>query len=60
MNGSKIKTVEELVYASIGNCNECGWNFTYDSMETHADGECYCWRCYEDVIEREEGEETEE
>jgi hypothetical protein len=52
--------VDTIVYDSIGNCNECGWNFTYDSMETHSDGESYCWHCYEDVIEREEGEDNED
>jgi hypothetical protein len=45
------REVEDIVYDVIGSCGGCGWNFTYDSMETHADGECYCWRCYEDVIE---------
>jgi predicted Zn-ribbon and HTH transcriptional regulator len=53
------REVKELVYDSIGNCNDCGWHFNFDSMETHADGQSYCWQCYEDVIEREEGEETE-
>jgi len=52
--------VETLVFDTIGNCGGCGWNFTYDSMETHADGEPYCWRCYEDVIGEEEGEEDED
>jgi hypothetical protein len=49
--------VDALVFDTIGNCNSCGWHFTYDSMETHADGECYCWRCYEDVITEDEENE---
>jgi hypothetical protein len=46
--------VATIVYDSIGNCNDCGWHFDFDSMETHSDGECYCWRCYEDVIAEDE------
>lgn len=52
--------VSEAVYAEIYSCDGCGWNFHVDNMETHADGECYCWRCYEDVIEREEDEDNED
>ena len=50
--------VEDMVFDVIGNCNGCGWNFTRDSLNTHSDGECYCYRCYEDILE--EDEESEE
>ena len=51
--------VEDYVFEVIGTCDSCGWNFTLDSMELHSDGQCYCWRCYEDKIEEDE-EESEE
>ena len=51
--------VETLVFDVIGNCNSCGWHFTWDSMETHNDGECYCWHCYEDKIGEDEEESGE-
>jgi hypothetical protein len=49
--------VADMVFDVIGNCNGCGWHFTYDSMETHSDGECYCWRCYKDMIDADEESE---
>ena len=49
--------VADMVFDAIGECGGCGWHFTYDSMETHSDGECYCWRCYEDVIAGDEESE---
>jgi hypothetical protein len=49
--------VQEAVYDEIYSCDGCGWNFYVDSMETHSDGQCYCWRCYEDVIAEDEENE---
>lgn len=53
------REVQDAVYSEISDCEGCGWHFHIESMETHADGQSYCWRCYEDVIktESEEGEE---
>jgi hypothetical protein len=52
--------VQNVVYEEIRSCDSCGWNFTIDSMENHADGESYCWRCYEDVLETEDEEDVED
>jgi len=46
--------VFQLVYDSIGNCDGCGWNFAFDSLETAPDGGAYCWSCYEDELEEPE------
>jgi formylmethanofuran dehydrogenase subunit E len=51
--------VAQIVYDNIAGCDGCGWNFMVESLEQHSDGQCYCWRCYEDVIDADE-EETEE
>jgi formylmethanofuran dehydrogenase subunit E len=52
--------VDEMVFEVIDNCDACGWYFIWDSMETHSDGECYCWRCYEDKLEENEEDEDNE
>jgi hypothetical protein len=57
LNAEEQSIVADAVYDEIGNCEMCGWHFMYESMETHADGCCYCWRCYEDMIAEEELEE---
>ena len=53
------QTVHDMVYEQIADCNHCGWHWSVDNLE-EVDGECYCWRCYEDVIEREEEEQDED
>ena len=50
------ETVRDKVFEQLGDCGLCGWHHLYDSMETHSDGEHYCWRCYEDILESEEEE----
>lgn len=52
--------VEEMVYAEIGCCDECGWHFHADNLE-QVDGENLCWKCAEDVRnEDDEGDEEDE
>jgi len=51
--------VAQIVNDNIANCDGCGWNFLIESLQQHSDGQCYCWRCYEDVIGEDE-EENEE
>jgi len=49
--------VDDIVNTEIGNCEACGWHWTYDNMEQHSDGAHYCWECYRDVLAEEEDEE---
>jgi hypothetical protein len=46
--------VEQIVFDNIANCDGCGWNFIIDALEQHSDGQCYCWQCYQDVVEEED------
>lgn len=38
--------VQELVWAEIDSCSDCGWHFMVDSMEYNEDaGELLCFTC---------------
>jgi hypothetical protein len=53
--------VEELVHESIGDCAVCGWNYHVDSLsEHHKHDGSVCWRCYEDLDEKDEEESDED
>lgn len=47
--------VNDLVFAEIGSCDCCGWDFHVDSMEHFPDaGETLCWQCAANRYEEEE------
>ena len=49
--------VDELVYEQIGECDECGWNFNYQNLETVDGHGELCWNCASNVAEEDESDE---
>lgn len=51
--------VDDLVDEEVGNCEICGWNWTYNSMEQHEHHGWLCGHC-ESNLEDEEDESDED
>lgn len=52
--------VEDMVNEEIASCDCCGWNWHVESMEHFDDtGESLCWKCADDRLTEEEGDEDE-
>ena len=51
--------VEELVFEEVGNCEICGWNWTYNHMEQHERHGWLCCHC-ESNLEDDEDESDED
>lgn len=49
--------VEELVFEQIGNCDECGWHFNYENLETVDGHGELCWSCASNVNDEDESDE---
>lgn len=49
--------VDELVYEQIGLCDECGWHFNYDNLETVDGHGELCWSCASNVDDKDESDE---
>ena len=55
LTGTEQAEVMEIFRDSTSDCACCGWTFENESLELH-DGELYCWRCIDDMLEESEDE----
>lgn len=49
--------VDDLVFEQIGNCDECGWHFNYDNLETVDGHGELCCACASNVYDEDESDE---
>jgi formylmethanofuran dehydrogenase subunit E len=51
------ETVQLQVYEMLAPCDDCGWHFMIDNMNTQANGDLICWSC-ENAREEEEHDDS--
>lgn len=54
LTAEQKQLVRDKVFAEVGDCVDCGWHWTYESMEVCSDGQERCWQCVDVYYEEEE------